>query len=231
MKNWKLILQRFTRTSQVVRLATLIAVAGLFLHPTPGHTFYSVHETGELLKPEEIQLGGEVQFVTNRDEGVNLIGRADKGFRDDMQFRLFAGSGTTDAQLGALLKWVPFPDTETQPAVGFDFGFHWAHYDSNNELALRAIPFVSKKFVTETAGDFSPFAALPLALRNYDDDQGGDDAEFPVGLVLGSRYHHKDFEFCDFSAELGFNLAKSPAYFSVNLIFPAWILEGGKLNE
>lgn len=188
----------------------------LILIPTLALAHYTVQDTGDLLKEDEMQFSSEVQFVTSGDEGVNLIGRFDKGFDSDSNLRFLVGAGTTDFEIGAFYKWVPFPDFESQPAIGLTLGTHVAKYAGHTELGVRAIPFVSKKFETDH-GDFTPYIALPLAYANYDHD-----GYSPIHLTLGTRYRHPDFEQCDFTAELGFDLHEAFSYVSIGAIFPAF---------
>lgn len=204
------------RLVTVVTASFIATVLSLVCYPFSSHAFYSVHETGDLLKPEQMQIGGELQLITNNDEGVDLVGRFDKGFDEDRNLRFEVGTGTTDFFLGGYVKWVPYPDFEKQPALGVNFGAHYAHYESNNELTLRAIPFASKK-IESTDGDFTPYVSLPLGLGTYDDD-----SVTPLQIVFGTRYHHPDFAHCDFSAELGIELNDAPTYFSISAIFPAF---------
>lgn len=180
------------------------------------HAYYTVQESGELLKPEQMQAATEIQFITSGDEGINVIGRFDKGFDEESNLRFVAGAGTTDFFIAGYLKWVPFPDFEKQPAIGFSFGAQYGHYESDNELALRVVPFTSKKFDTDK-GEFSPYAALPFAFSNYDED-----STIPFQLALGSRYRHHDFDHFDFNAELGFDINNAFAYVSLGAIFPAF---------
>lgn len=200
------------------RLPTIAtAILTVICFSFSSHAFYTVHESGDLLKPDQMQASGELQLITNHDDGVDIVGRFDKGLDDEKNLRFEAGTGTTDFFFGGYLKWVPYPDFEKQPAIGFDFGAHYAHYEKNNELSLRVIPFISKRFESSLQGDFTPYASLPLGLGTYDDK-----SITAVQIVIGTRYHHPDFVHCDFSAELGIKLNDAPTYFSISAIFPAF---------
>jgi hypothetical protein len=199
-------------------VALLSSIIGL---STAG-AFNTVHETGDLLKEKEKQFTPELQFITSGNTGINLIGRFDMGYSSDSNLRFLIGTGTTDLEAGAFYKWVPYPDFEKQPAIGFTVGAQYARYekssklDSKNEISFRIIPFTSKKFETEK-GIFTPYASLPIGFTNYDSK-----SYTPVQLVLGSRYKHPDFDTCEFSAELGFNINDSDAHISFAAIFPAF---------
>jgi hypothetical protein len=204
------------RMQLFTRFLTLSSLAVLTMTAPSAFAFYTVQESGDLLKPKEMQAGGEIQFITSGNDGVNFIGRLDKGLTDDSNLRFIAGAGTTDVFFAAYAKWVPFPDFEKQPAIGFSAGVQYGHYESSNELGLRFIPFVSKKFDTEI-GELAPYAALPLGFMNYDDE-----GYTPVQLTLGSRYKHPDFDSCEFNAELAFDVNDAFAYLAFGAIFPAF---------
>ncbi len=190
-----------------------IAIAAFSLQ---AQAYYTVQETGDLLKPEQKQAAGELQFITSGDDGINFIGRFDTGFDDESNLRFEGGIGTTDFFLGAYLKWVPYPDFDKQPATGVTFGAQYGHLESENDVAVRAIPFVSKNFFSDH-GSYSPYFSLPVAFSTY-----GEGNSLPIQAVLGSRYRHPDFEHCDFNFELGFDLNDSFSYVSLGAVFPVF---------
>jgi hypothetical protein len=203
-----------TKTHLFARITSLIAAT---FFTAPAFAFYTLQDTGDLLKPKENQLGAEVQFITHGDTtGVNAIGRLDKGLKDDMNLRFEFGAGTTDLVAGAYLKWVPYPDYDRQPAVGFTVGAHYAHYNSNSEVALRLIPFASKSFETDI-GTVTPFAGLPFAIASYNGE-----STVPVQLALGSRYRNPEVKQCDFTVELDFDIHSAPNAITFGAIFPAF---------
>lgn len=203
-------MRNFNFTNSIITLAALLTA-------TPALAYYTLQDTGELLKPKEMRFGAEAQIITHGDTtGVNAIGRFDKGFNDEMNFRFELGAGTTDVVGGAYLKWVPFPDFEKQPAVGFEVGGHYAHYNSHSEVSIQVVPFASKTFETDV-GVITPYAALPFAFATYNGD-----STVPVLLVLGSRYRSPDVKQCDFTAELGFDIHQAPNSITFGAIFPAF---------
>jgi len=196
-------------------LASFLVSSAFFFVPA-AQAFYTVQETGDLLKPNQMQIATELQAITSGDDGINVIGRFDKGLDEEINLRFEVGFGTTDSTVGAYIKWVPIPDYESQPAIGFTFGAHIANYEDETEFAGRVIPFVSKQFDTDW-GLVTPYAALPFAFSQYDDE-----SQNPFFLVLGSRYKHPEFQYCDFTAELGFEISDSFTYLSLGAIFPAF---------
>ncbi len=182
--------------------------------------FYTFQDTGDMLAAGRYATVTELQFVTSRDSGVNFVGKLDGGLNDEFNFRAVIGTGNTDFQIQGLLKWVPIPDYENQPAIGLTTGFLWARYDSRasrdeteNEFSVRVIPFVSKKFETDI-GLITPYVALPFAIRDY-----GSESDVPFHLALGSKYSHSDIAGVTFTAEVGLDIDDSFDYVSIGAIF------------
>jgi hypothetical protein len=194
-------------------MANILFFVILALAPL-ANAHYSFQDTGDLLAPGRFAVGSELQFVTSGDNGVNILGKFDGGFVEDLNYRFIVGSGNTDLQLSALLKWVPVPDYGKQPAFGITTGVLYARFEDENELSLRVVPFTSKKFEV-SFGTLTPYAALPVAVRTYDSD-----TDLPVQLALGSKYVHPDVSGTEFTAEIGFDIDKAFNYFSVGAIFP-----------
>jgi hypothetical protein len=210
------------RLSPSLPLFTIALAIGFIITsiaPQKSFAFYTVQESGDILKESERQFAAEVQVITDglsNDDGANLLARFDMGFDPDSNLRFVLGGGTTDFIAGAFYKWVPFPDFENQPAIGITFGAHLARYSEENDIAGRVIPFVSKKFDTDI-GALSPYVSLPFGFSSYNDETTD-----PFQFVLGSRYRHPEFDSCDFNLEIGFDIEDAPAYISVGAIFPAF---------
>lgn len=175
--------------------------------------YYTTMESGQLVKAGQYKLGVETQFLTSRDDGVNLAARFDGPINEELNWKALLGFGTTDFFMGGFVKWVPFPDTDTQPAIGVTAGATYAHYERHSEISLRAHPFVSKLFESEI-GDFNPFVSLPIGIRSYDDD-----TQVPIHLALGSEFRSIKLEKVKFVAEIGINLSKAFSYFSIGAQF------------
>jgi hypothetical protein len=194
---------------------TLVIVA---LCASSADAYYTFQDTGDLLAPGRYAVGGELQLLTKGDSGANILGRFDGGISDEWGFRGIVGLGETDFQAGGFLKWVPIPDVDNQPAVGVMFGGLIATYTADRinstEFAARAYPFVSKKFDVEF-GQLTPYASLPLGVRNFDGDSSSTSQ-----MILGSRFIHPDMAGAQWFAELGFDFHKAPGYVSFGATFP-----------
>lgn len=184
------------------------------------HAFYTFQDTGDLLAPGRYALGGELQMVTSGDSGVNAVGKFDGGINDSLNYRAVVGFGNVNYQMQALIKWVPIPDVDSQPAIGLTTGLLYANYDiegsngDDNEFSVRFIPFLSKKF-DSAVGPFTPYVAAPLAIRTFDGD-----SDVPVSLAIGTKYSHIDLKGVEFTAEAGFNVDDAYNYISIGAIFP-----------
>lgn len=198
-----------------------ILLTGLLSSLSPAaFAFYTFQDSGDLLEAGRYATATEVQFVTSRDSGANFVGKIDGGLNDEFNFRAVIGTGNTDFQIQGLLKWVPIPDYENQPAIGLATGFLWARYESRasadqteNEFSVRVIPFISKKFDTDI-GPFTPYAALPFAIRDY-----ASESDVPFNAAIGSKFSHVDLAGVTFTGELGFDIDESFDYVSIGAIF------------
>jgi hypothetical protein len=185
----------------------------------PAFALYTFMDSGDMLEAGRYATGTELQAITSGDEGINFLGKIDGGLNDEFNFRASVGTGHTDFQIQGLLKWVPIPDTDSQPAIGISTGLLWARYefkraDTENEFTVRVIPFVSKRFETENRGVITPFAALPFGIRDY-----GSESDVPFNLVLGSKYAHPDVTGVTFIGELGLDIDESFDYVTIGAIF------------
>jgi hypothetical protein len=205
------------RVSFLNRTSTLIAgVLTVLLSLSHAKAFYSVLNTGEVLKPGEYQAMASPQVVFNRYSGTNFAGRLDMGLEDGVSARGVLGFGKVDFQIGGLIKWVPFPDTESQPSIGGEAGLIVSRIGGINQYSLRFNPLVSKKFETEI-GDVTPYGSLPIGVTI----QSGDTTETitPVQLVGGAELHPLDLKNWRFLGELGLNVSQSFSFVSFGIAY------------
>ena len=170
--------------------------------------YYSTMDTGDLIAPNKYRVGAETQFITDEDSGVNIIGRFDKGFNDEMNFKAELGFGTTDFHLGGYVKWIPIPDYENQPAIGVTSGLLFAQYDSETEISIRIHPMISKGFDVEF-GRLTPYASAPTGLRTFDGD-----TDIPLQVNFGSDVYFQELQYWHFKAEVGFDVSEAFTYIS-----------------
>lgn len=193
---------------------SLIVLSGLFL-TTPASAYFGTMDTGDVLKEGEYQAMVGPQFIFNQYDGANFTGRLDMGLMEGVSVRGILGFGKVDFQIGGMVKWVPFPDLEGQPAIGGSAGVVIARIGSLTQYSLRFHPLVSKKVETEV-GDITPFASLPLGVTVQ---TGIDETIVPVQLVLGSEFRPLEMNRWGFFGEVGINMSKSFGYASVGIAY------------
>lgn len=171
--------------------------------------YYSTMDTGRLLQSGHYKLGVETQFITEGNDGVNLTGRFEGPYNDEVGWKVLAGVGTVDVHLGGFVKWVPIPDYNQQPAIGLLIGVLYANYNDLSELNLRVHPFISKNFALDF-GDLTPYAALPLGVRTADGSTQG-----VSQFAIGAEFKPDSLQKARFLAEMGFEIGNSFPYFSL----------------
>lgn len=196
-------------------VSSLIATAAIFTS-TPAQAYYSTLDNGEVLKDGEYQAMFSPQLIFNQFDGANFTGRLDTGLMEGVSGRALLGFGKIDFQIGGMIKWVPFPDTESQPAIGGEAGIIFARIGSINQYSIRLHPIVSKRIETEI-GDVIPYGSLPFGITVQ--SGGGDETFMPAQLVAGAELRPLEMKNWSFFGELGVNLTKSFGYASVALSY------------
>jgi hypothetical protein len=186
----------------------------LVFFPLHAFSYYTFQDTGDLLQPGKYAVGTELQFITEDDSGVNILGRFDGGWRDGWNYRAIVGLGEVDFQVGGFVKWVPIPDHGKQPAIGISAGGLLASYADDTEISARVYPFISKDFMIES-GKLTPYATLPLGVRTFDGDSSS-----TAQAILGGRFNANEMKGADFFAEVGLDLDDAPTFFGIGATFP-----------
>lgn len=205
------------RTS--IRLAIVLISIGFSLKSS---AYFSTLDTGELIAPKQYQIMLEPQLVFNRYDGVNLVGRFDTGINESSSIRGILGFGKVDFQIGGMYKYIPFPDTEKQPALGGEVGVILARVSNQTEFSFRFHPLVSKRLETEI-GDIVPYASLPLGLTTRPDK-----TVVPIQIVGGAELRPLNLRNLSAFAELGLNLSEAFSYIS---LAAAWRFDDSNLKS
>ncbi len=185
----------------------LLTLAAVFT-ALPASAYFSTIDTGELVAPHAYRATLEPQFILNKIDGANGIGRFSTGITDESSAEIVLGLGEVDFQAGAFYKLIPYPDTEGQPALGAKFGFLIGEVADETEYNLRFHPLISKAFETEM-GVITPYGSLPLGLRTRSDT-----TTFPLQIAGGVEYKVQGHENLRLMTELGLNLSKAFDYIS-----------------
>ena len=180
----------------------------------PASAFFSLMDTGKLKKEGEYRVLGEGQVLLDAPEGFNLNARFATGFNDESEIQFEAGVGSVDYYLGAFWKWIPFPDTDGQPAIGGRVGFVFADVNDLSTYGFNVTPMISKMFETGS-GDFTPYGGIEMGLLN-----DVNDTNFSLQAVLGLEWKPNRWDFpglkdFQFLLEYGIEIDDSFDYLSL----------------
>lgn len=194
-------------------IRNFLSLAAFALFSFSAHGYYSVMDTGEILDRGRYKLTPELQFITD-DGGANVGTHFDLGIAEDMGLRGDIGFGDTSFYAGAALKYMPFPDTEDQPAIGFNAGFVYARDAGDADFSVRVEPLVSKKFRPDF-GAITPYAAVPIGWQHRSADKyAGDKDNLTLQIALGTQLDLKALPNWGLLMELGFDINKTFGYIS-----------------
>ncbi len=203
----------------------VLATAALLILPTlsqTAHAYYSTIDTGNLIAPGKYQVSAETQGILNRYDGVNEIGRFDTGIDDYSSMRAILGFGAVGFDLGGFYKYVPFPDTAKQPAIGGEVGAEYTRVNGNTEFNIRFNPLVSKKFETEI-GDVTPYASIPIGI-----DFRYNETVVPIQFVAGAEFTFLNTPNLSYFAEFGIDVNEAFGYLSAAV---AWRFDDSLLHS
>jgi hypothetical protein len=197
--------------------AALCALIVLSFTAAQAHAYYDVLDNGEILPAGKYKATGSVQALTDSG-GMNLGAMIDAGFQEEYGVRGLLGFGKTDYSLGGLFKWMPIPDVEGQPAIGFNTGLLYAKNGHARELTFRFEPLVSKRFPVGQSA-WTPYASLPIGYRtrNFDDDSRKSQLAFQ--LVAGTQLQLEQWKNLQFMAEVGTDLDHALSHVSFAAVF------------
>ena len=182
-------------------LSVLSFLSLVFLYPNKGLAYFNLMDTGELRQGQNTRALVGSQMIFNGElEGLNFNGRYSldsSGLISHSEFQFEAAAGSVDYQLGAFLKWIPFPDTDNQPAVGVRTGFHFAKVLDYSTYGLNITPLVSKH-INSDMGKITPYLGLPVGILQ---NTLGTDTNFQV--AVGVEWSPEEWEL---GSSRGFNL-------------------------
>jgi hypothetical protein len=177
------------------------------------NAYFSTLDTGDIIEKDKYQVMLEPQVILTDIQGVNAVTRFDTGIDQDSSLRAILGFGKVDFQIGGMYKYVPFPDTAKQPAIGGEAGILFARVNGGTEFSLRLHPLVSKTLETEI-GDVIPYGSIPFGFTSKKNED-----VFPIQLVGGSELRPLNTPGFSFFGELGVNVNKAFSYVSVAVAY------------
>lgn len=188
-------------------LSAFIFVSALSLAPK-AKAYFSTLDTGDTIGADHYDVSVEPQFLLDRYDGVNLNARLDAGINEESTLRTILGFGQVNFQAGALYKYIPFPDTANQPAIGIEAGAIYARVQNSSELDLRVHPLVSKKIQIQDA-KFNIYGSLPFGATFRDGN-----VYYPIQLAAGGEWKIPANEKFSVMTELGININAAFGYLS-----------------
>ena len=196
--------------------AAAVAFSIATLSSTPAHAYFSTVDNGEVLKEGQFQAMFAPQIIFNNYDGGNFVGRLDMGLMEGVSARGILGFGKVDFQIGGMVKWIPFPDTTSQPAIGGEAGLIVARIGSRTQYNLRFHPLISKRIETEI-GDVIPYGSIPMGVTI---NSGVVDETFvPVQLVGGAELRPLEMKNWSFFGEVGVNMTRSFGYVTAAIAY------------
>lgn len=193
----------------MLRLVTFI-LATLSLC-TPGWSYLTIQESGEPVPQNQLHLGFSPQFLLARESGSNGMLTLRTGLDEGRDFSFQLGGGYNNFWSTLSTRWIPIPDYNDQPAIGFRFDVTLAHLNGVSNGSFRLAPFVSKRLRTDV-GHLEPYLYLPIGLNvqqgRYDNLSS---------FVLGSQVQIEDLRPIYLYGEAGFNLKNSVSYFTIGI--------------
>jgi len=165
--------------------------------------YLSLGESGEM-PAKEYQIGVAPQIALNNDEGLNAAVFLDKAWDESTSSRFMLGAGEVDFYGSGSVKFVPFPDFERQPAIGFKAALWHARIGDENVTTVQLAPLVSKKYETSEYGLLIPYAAYGISFYEYEGDSTTGEQFF-----IGTDWRSPQIENINFTAEWAVSLKDS----------------------
>ncbi len=181
----------------------------LLLSPLPALSFLSTIDSGELVPVNQYRLILEPQISP-----YNLAAHFDAGISDSSQLRVSLGAGESATHFDFSVKYIPYPDIDNQPAIGYKLGLLFANEKDNvSSLGVRFTPLVSKRYMIDQ-NYFTPYLGLPLGVSVQKST-----SKTPSHFVLGVEVSMPTAPDMQFGAEVGANLRDSFSYISAFVSF------------
>ncbi len=186
----------------------------LMLPLTSLANYLTIGESGEVIQPGSYRVGGSLQTYSAGNGGLNVGGFLDAGWREDLSSRFLFGVGSVEYQMGASLKYIPFPDYGNQPALGIRSALWLSRFDDTSVTTLQFAPMASKKIDIQK-GKLTSYVALPInfvAIKNNNTTA--------TQFAVGAEYEHPEVRDVFFAAELQLNLNKSDSGLAIFASIP-----------
>lgn len=191
------------------RFQFLFITLFLFMFNSVSFAYLGTIDSGELVPLNQYRLILEPQLSP-----FNLDAHFDAGISDSSQLRVSLGAGESATHFDFGVKYIPYPDIDNQPAIGYKAGVLFASEKGNSSsLTLRFTPLISKSFVIDK-NHWTPYAALPLGVSVQKST-----SKTPTHLAIGVELTPFSTPDMQFGAEIGASLRDSFSYVSAFISF------------
>ena len=166
----------------------------------------TLNEAADVLTEGTYNLGFEPQIVLGSPTGTTGVNGDvvfDYPLRSDSSLRAKLGTGSSSYDLAVGFKYIPFPDYQEQPAMGFKVEAESSSTGSTTANGFRLIPLASKSFEIKY-GSLQPYGGISLNLMN---SSSGGTSGFQ--LIAGSELRTPQLPRWTFTAELDLNASNS----------------------
>lgn len=188
-----------------------LAIVMLLFSPLGSHAYYSLMDTADILGPNEFTITGEGQWVTSGKRGLNFRGHLDQAINDSSQYRFTLGTGVNVLQAAFQYKWVPIPDFDDQPGIGFIFGATYAKIPDDSVLGVTVKVVASKNYYKDW-GVITPYGGITAGIG-----VNSDKTTSPSQLNLGSRWRPESWDKSFLMGEIAWDISDSFTYISIGL--------------
>jgi|GEM_PF-2632740 len=199
----------------VTSLGALFFICFLKASPSQARLPLGNADTAEILGQNQMRAQGETQYASQGGgQLLNFRGRFSANIQNDSDIQgelSFSPEGYT---MAGFWKWVPYPDTVSQPAAGARMGFFYGRSEGQTIYGLQGAPTISKIISMGRLGQLIPFAALPVALESRTDS-----TSLRVKVSAGTQYTHPSLDRFHFLMEYGQPLLNSDYHFSLALSY------------
>jgi hypothetical protein len=180
----------------------------------------SLMQTAETIAPGEFETKAQSDIIFNNGGGFNFSGHIRTGLIEQfLDLDLYAGTGTTNFQVGALGKYNFLPDIDGQIGLSFLGGFSFIRDDirsANANFYLVTLGGLVSKAIEITQGVLTPYTSLQYemlwASRLPD--------KYPWTVLVGSKWLHKNMDPWVFYSEFSFSIHRSVYMFALGAGYP-----------
>lgn len=207
------------------RFAKLVSVSlGLLVavHSQNSWGLSYLGESGEIIN-SNYAAGIAPQFKFSGGGGTDVSVFGDLRLSDSLSGRALLTTGDTDFMGSGSLKYIPFPDLESQPAVGGKLTLGFINDNGGSGTVLRIEPIVSKKFNVDD-WNLTPYGSLPITWIAGIKGRGQAGAQ----IVAGTEVTKSQWKNWQLGSELGLQAKDSETYLLVYFKFLFDELDKGK---